>query len=146
MYLNEGFATFMQYLCINTLYPEFEVFNDFCLETFVPALGMDGLTNTHPVEVPLKDASEISQVFDKITYCKGASVIFMLHQYIGHDDFRTGIRYLDICHFGCIFHYVLVVFSACGGIRTGIVNTTSFDGLLSREMAKGASWKRVGCS
>ena len=79
-------------MCINALYPEFEVFNEFSTETFVPALGMDALEHTHPVEVPLKDASEISQVFDKITYCKGASVIFMLHQFIGPEHFRTGIR------------------------------------------------------
>ena len=56
------------------------------------ALGMDALEHTHPVEVPLKDASEISQVFDKITYCKGASVIYMLHQFIGPEKFRSGIR------------------------------------------------------
>ena len=56
------------------------------------ALGMDALEHTHPIEVPLKDASEISQVFDKITYCKGASVIFMLHQFIGPEKFRSGIR------------------------------------------------------
>lgn len=92
LYLNEGFATFMQYLCVNALYPEFEVFNEFSTETFVPALGMDALEHSHPVEVPLKDASEISQVFDKITYCKGASVIYMLHQYIGPENFRNGIR------------------------------------------------------
>ena len=79
-------------MCIDALYPEFEVFNEFSTETFVPALGMDALEHTHPVEVPLKDASEISQVFDKITYCKGASVIFMLHQFIGPEHFRTGIR------------------------------------------------------
>jgi puromycin-sensitive aminopeptidase len=85
-------CSFFQYLCINALYPEFEVFNEFSTETFVPAMGMDALEHTHPVEVPLKDASEISQVFDKITYCKGASVIYMLHQYIGAESFRNGIR------------------------------------------------------
>lgn len=92
LYLNEGFATFMQYLCINALFPEFDVFNEFSTETFVPALGMDALKHSHPVEVPLKNPSEISQVFDKITYCKGASVIYMLHEYIGPEKFRAGIR------------------------------------------------------
>ena len=53
---------------------------------------MDALEHSHPVEVPLKDASEISQVFDKITYCKGASVIYMLHQFIGPENFKMGIR------------------------------------------------------
>lgn len=92
LYLNEGFATFMQYVCIDALYPEFQVFNEFCSETVVPALGMDALAHSHPVEVPLRDASEISQVFDKITYCKGAAIINMLAQFIGADVFRAGIR------------------------------------------------------
>ena len=62
------------------------------IHLLILALGMDALEHTHPVEVPLKDASEISQVFDKITYCKGASVIYMLHQFIGPEKFRSGIR------------------------------------------------------
>ena len=53
---------------------------------------MDALENSHAIEVTLKDASEISQVFDKITYCKGASVIYMLHQFMGPERFKSGIR------------------------------------------------------
>ena len=53
---------------------------------------MDALENSHPIEVALRDASEISQVFDKITYCKGASVIYMLHQFMGPERFKMGIR------------------------------------------------------
>jgi len=71
LYLNEGFATLMQYICIDALYPEFEVFDRFCADTVIPALGMDALRNSHPIEMPLNESSEISQVFDKITYCKG---------------------------------------------------------------------------
>ncbi len=92
LYLNEGFATLMQYICIDKLYPEFEVFNRFCSDTVIPALGLDALQNSHPIEMPLKDASEISQVFDKITYCKGASVMFMLHEFIGADVFKEAIQ------------------------------------------------------
>ena len=47
------------------------------------------------------DASEISQVFDKITYCKGASVIYMLHQFIGPENFKMGIReYIQAFSYG----------------------------------------------
>ena len=101
LYLNEGFATFMQYLCIDAIFPQFNVFNQFCSDTLVPALGMDALENSHPIEVPLADASEISQVFDKITYCKGASVINMLHQFVGAEHFKTGIQnYLQNFSYG----------------------------------------------
>ena len=101
LYLNEGFATFMQYLCIDAIFPQFNVFNQFCSDTLVPALGMDALENSHPIEVPLSDASEISQVFDKITYCKGASVINMLHQFVGPEQFKLGIQnYLQNFSYG----------------------------------------------
>ena len=36
--------------------------------------------------------SEIDEIFDDISYNKGASVIRMLHRYIGDDDFRKGMN------------------------------------------------------
>jgi puromycin-sensitive aminopeptidase len=43
LYLNEGFATLMQYMCIDKIFPEYKVFNKFCSETVMPALGLDAL-------------------------------------------------------------------------------------------------------
>ena len=105
------FFSKFQYLCIDAIYPQFEVFTEFSTETFVPALGMDALEHSHPVEVPLKDASEISQVFDKITYCKGASVIYMLHQFIGPENFKMGIReYIQNFSYGNAGMYIRLSF------------------------------------
>ena len=42
--------------------------------------------------MPVKNPSEISQIFDAISYSKGASVIRMLVHYLGEDTFKTGIR------------------------------------------------------
>ncbi|TRY75825.1 hypothetical protein TCAL_11865 [Tigriopus californicus] len=92
LYLNEGFATLMQYMCIDSIYPEFRVFDRFCSDTVIPALGMDALQHSHPIEMPLENTSGISQMFDKITYCKGASVMFMLHEFIGADNFKNAIQ------------------------------------------------------
>jgi len=44
------------------------------------------------VQVPIKHAEEVEQVFDAISYCKGASVIRMLHAVLGHEDFRKGLQ------------------------------------------------------
>ena len=71
LYLNEGFATLMQYICIDKLYPQFEVFNRFCSDTVIPALGLDALQNSHPIEMPLTESSEISQFFDKVEFSLG---------------------------------------------------------------------------
>ena len=92
LYLNEGFATLMQYLCIDALFPEYEIFDRFCSDTVVPALGLDAFKNSHPIEQPLKDSGQINQLFDKITYCKGASVMYMLHEYIGAETFKVAIQ------------------------------------------------------
>ena len=82
----------MQYMCIDKIFPEYEVFNKFCSDTVIPALGMDTLQNSHPIEMPLKDARDIAQVFDYITYSKGASVLFMLHEFIGAKIFKEALQ------------------------------------------------------
>lgn len=79
-------------MCVDELYPQFKAFDYFCCETLIPALGMDAMEHSHPIEVPLENASEISQVFDRITYCKGAAIISMLHDYLGPNTFKLGIQ------------------------------------------------------
>lgn len=92
LWLNEGFATFMEYLCIHKLFPEFDIWSQFVTDTYIRALELDALKNSHPIEVPVGHPSEIDEIFDDISYNKGASVIRMLHQYIGDDDFRKGMQ------------------------------------------------------
>ncbi|CAG8543698.1 10366_t:CDS:10, partial [Acaulospora colombiana] len=55
-------------------------------------LQLDALKSSHPIEVPVKDPSEIHQIFDAISYYKGASVIRMLSNYLGEDVFLSGVR------------------------------------------------------
>ena len=56
------------------------------------ALELDALNNSHPIEVPVGHPSEVDEIFDAISYSKGASVIRMLHDYIGDADFRKGMH------------------------------------------------------
>jgi puromycin-sensitive aminopeptidase len=44
------------------------------------------------LQVPIAHAEEVEQVFDAISYCKGASVVRMLYAVLGHDDFRSGLQ------------------------------------------------------
>lgn len=92
LWLNEGFASFMQYICIDSLYPNFGVWNQFVTDSFNRAQDLDSLDNSHPIEVPVNHASEIDQIFDAISYNKGASIIRMLHDYIGDEVFRQGLQ------------------------------------------------------
>jgi hypothetical protein len=51
-------------------------------------LTTDALLSSHPVEVPIKDPKEIGQVFDALSYQKGACVIRQLEAALGADDFK----------------------------------------------------------
>ena len=55
-------------------------------------LRIDALRNSHPIEANVKDPGEIREIFDAISYNKGASILWMLEQYLGEDTFRDGLR------------------------------------------------------
>lgn len=50
------------------------------------------MRSSHPVEVPVKRADEISEIFDHISYEKGCAVVKMTSNYVGEDIFFQGIR------------------------------------------------------
>jgi len=53
---------------------------------------LDALQSSHPIEVEVKHPDEIDEIFDEISYNKGACVIRMLYNYIGDADFRKGMN------------------------------------------------------
>ena len=93
LWLNEGFASFIEYLAIDHIFPEWEVWNQFVASETGTALALDSLKNTHPIEVEVGHPAEISEVFDKVSYSKGASILRMLHEYLGAEDFQKGLQY-----------------------------------------------------
>ncbi|KAF7263953.1 hypothetical protein GWI33_000819, partial [Rhynchophorus ferrugineus] len=92
LWLNEGYASFVEFLCVNYLFPEYDIWKQFVNDSYIRALELDSLKNSHPIEVPVGNPSEIDEIFDDISYNKGASVIRMLHHYIGDEDFRKGMH------------------------------------------------------
>lgn len=92
LWLNEGYASFVEFLCVDHLFPEYDIWTQFVTDIYIRALELDCLENSHPIEVPVGHPSEIDEIFDDISYNKGASVIRMLHNYIGDADFRKGMN------------------------------------------------------
>jgi tricorn protease interacting factor F2/3 len=92
IWLNESFATFMAYKVVNSLHPDWKVWEDFMRNETTGAMARDCLKNTHPIQVPVKSPDEIEQIFDAISYGKGASILRMIEAYIGEDAFQKGIR------------------------------------------------------
>ncbi|XP_078355734.1 puromycin-sensitive aminopeptidase-like, partial [Oculina patagonica] len=93
LWLKEGFASWIEYLLVDHCFPEFDVWTQFVSTDFASALKLDALCNSHPIEVPVGHPGEIEEIFDTISYNKGASIIRMLHQYVGDQDFRKGLNH-----------------------------------------------------
>jgi puromycin-sensitive aminopeptidase len=65
-------------LAVDELFPSWDIFEQFVDDEFASAQRLDGLVNSHPIEVSVYVASEIDEIFDGISYSKGCAVIRML--------------------------------------------------------------------
>ncbi|TBU02621.1 M1 peptidase [Hamiltosporidium magnivora] len=95
LWLNEGFATWAAALGVSNLSRElidWDVWTSFISEDVEAGMSYDSLQSTHAVEVPVYDPNDINQIFDGISYSKGASLIRMLENYVGQENFRNGLK------------------------------------------------------
>jgi len=91
LWLNEGFASWIEYLCVDYCFPDWNIWIQYINMDFKRALQLDALDNSHPIEVPVGHPDEVDEIFDAISYCKGNSVIRMLHNWLGAEAFRKGL-------------------------------------------------------
>ncbi|OAA69681.1 aminopeptidase 2 [Cordyceps fumosorosea ARSEF 2679] len=92
LWLNEGFATWVSWYSSNSFFPEWKVWEEYVVDNLQSALGLDSLRSSHPIEVPVKCAEEIAQIFDSISYSKGSAVLRMISTYLGEENFLEGVR------------------------------------------------------
>lgn len=96
LWLNEGFATWIEYLCIDHCFPDWNIWSLYATDHLYRAFNLDALKNSHPIEVNVGPPSEINQIFDSISYCKGSAVLRMLNNYVGKEFFTKGLNnYLE---------------------------------------------------
>ena len=92
LWLNESFASWMGNKATAALYPDWSMWTQFLYQDVGVGLRTDALRNSHPIEANVKDPGEIREIFDEISYNKGASILWMLEQYLGEDAFRKGLH------------------------------------------------------
>nr|WP_315484414.1 M1 family metallopeptidase [uncultured Undibacterium sp.] len=91
LWLNEGFASWMENRTMMRLHPEWlPEFN--AISVREQAISRDALATTHSVVQKIKTVDQASQAFDTITYQKGEAVIRMLENYVGADAWRDAVR------------------------------------------------------
>ncbi|TRM85934.1 leucyl aminopeptidase, partial [Sulfolobus sp. C3] len=91
LWLNESFATFMSHKALAELHPEWKFWNYFVLSQTSRALEKDSLTASHPIRSDVSSVSDVEQMFDDISYGKGASVLRMFESFVGGEFFRRGV-------------------------------------------------------
>ncbi len=91
LWLNEGFASWMENKVTDYFHPEWRMWLQ-ALGEKQYAMQQDARDGTHPIITPVNDVLQASAAFDSITYLKGAAVIRMLESYVGEDAFRAGVR------------------------------------------------------
>ena len=92
LWLNEGFATWMEGRTTRKLHPEWDTDHVEAAFTSRGSMGRDAYATTHPVVQHIATVEQASQAFDGITYGKGSAVIGMLEDYVGADAWRDGVR------------------------------------------------------
>ena len=96
LWLNESFASWMGDKAVDHIHPEWKMWTQFVANDTIRAFSLDGLKNSHPIEATVHTPAEVEELFDAISYSKGASIIRMLEHYLTPETFRDGLRrYLD---------------------------------------------------
>lgn len=81
----------MGWYAVDYLHPDWDVFSQFVTDGMQMAFQLDSLRTSHPIEVPVRNALEVDQIFDHISYLKGSSVIRMLASHLGVETFLKGV-------------------------------------------------------
>lgn len=70
LWLNEGFASFLEYLGVDHVMPGWNMMDQFVIEKTQHGLNLDALKSSHPISVSVHDPTEIEAIFDSISYSK----------------------------------------------------------------------------
>jgi aminopeptidase N/puromycin-sensitive aminopeptidase len=91
IWLNEGFATWMERKPIMAWHPEWHLEDDEAA-TAQRVIGQDSLSAARAIHGDPRTSAEIKEMFDGITYQKGGAVLGMLESYVGPEVFRSGVN------------------------------------------------------
>uniref|UniRef100_A0A182N6L7 glutamyl aminopeptidase n=1 Tax=Anopheles dirus TaxID=7168 RepID=A0A182N6L7_9DIPT len=96
LWLNEGFASYIEYKGMHEAYPDWGIEEQFVIDDLHGVLTLDATLGSHPIVMSVENPNQITEIFDTITYSKGASVIRMLEDFVTPAIFQEGVtRYLN---------------------------------------------------
>lgn len=100
IWLNEGFATWMENKATGVMFPEWHMPQAVASDEN-DTMNYDSLATTHPIRAHAETPGEINQLFDAISYGKASDVLLMVENYLGPEMFRKGVHaYLTAHEYG----------------------------------------------
>ena len=91
LWLNEGFASYIEFKGVDAAWPEWMLKDQFTIDTMHSIMNLDATLGSHPIVVGVETPDQITEIFDSVTYNKGASIIRMVEDFIGLENFRDGV-------------------------------------------------------
>lgn len=91
LWLNEGFASYIEFKGEAAAERSWDMMDQFTIDTMHSVLDLDATLGSHPIVVGVETPDQITEIFDSITYNKGASIIRMIEDFVGADNFRKGV-------------------------------------------------------
>lgn len=92
LWLNEGFASYMEYVGANMINPAWKAMEQFLCNEVQPVFILDSLASSHEISVHVHDPDSINEIFDRISYGKSAAIIRMMEHFLTTDVFRAGLH------------------------------------------------------
>eukprot|EP00062_Callorhinchus_milii_P002202 gi/632938165/ref/XP_007904007.1/ PREDICTED: aminopeptidase N [Callorhinchus milii] len=95
LWLNEGFASYVEYLGADHAEQTWHLKDLIVLSDVYKVFAIDALASSHPLsskESEINSPSEINELFDSISYSKGASVLRMLSSFLSEEVFLKGLN------------------------------------------------------
>ncbi len=90
IWLNEAFATYMELVACDAFRPNWHRWDSFGISR-LDAMDVDAMPSTRPIEYPVISPADAEDMFDLLTYEKGASVLRMIEKYLGVEKLRSGV-------------------------------------------------------
>lgn len=88
----KGFASYMEYVGANFINPEWKAMDQFVCNELQNVFNLDSLANSHKISVEVHDPDSINEIFDRISYGKGAAIIRMMEHFLTTKVFRDGLN------------------------------------------------------
>ena len=93
LWLNESFAEMMEFVAIDALEPEWNVWLEHASSSVLSALRRDALDGVQAIQTDVNHPDEINSIFDpSIVYAKGGRLLRMLQAHLGNDNLRAGLK------------------------------------------------------